>query len=521
MRLRWNYNEKNSSKSIYEQILLNRNFADGFFQSDLELPSTNLFKDIEKASTRITEALYNKEKILIFGHDDLDGITSTYILFDFLTSIGSQNHYYYIPNRLIHNHGIQKDLIQFADTNNVDLVITVDGGIKSYDGVEALNSLDIDVIITDHHIVPEKLPNAKAVINPKQDNCDFPYDMLAGVGVTYFLIKHLSKVLNHKIKSSYLLWTAIGSVADKVPLDGLNRILVRNAMDNWLKFEDNNLHYLRNNRNVFYSHFALMNYIHSLIKLLSNGRDLNGKHKAEELLLADNYAKKEYLDELYKESTIFENKIANLKRILNEINISKTNNYLIYTDTDNDIPIELLGMAASFLSSRYKIPIIILRERDENTYISEARCTKGFNLVQSFDYAQSLLKQYGGHAQAAGFTIQKSNLYDFKHIFSEFVSGKLTEINENKKIDIDAVCSIHDLNNINMKKMELLQPFGEANPEPILLIENFSLNNKQLGFSISNIYDLKFDDNKSYKIVAAFRGNYLQILDKKKVSPKE
>ena len=182
-----------SSNDILNQILRSRNLSQQDLQTNLNmLPDEALFANIDKVEHRIRAALYENEPMVIFGHDDPDGITSTYILYNFLNSCGYQKHRYYIPNRNMEPHGIQAGFIDFVREGNYKLIVTVDNGIASLEGVKQLNALGCDVIITDHHIVqPEVLPPAYAIMNPQLPQCDYPFKQLAGVGVVLILIRYL------------------------------------------------------------------------------------------------------------------------------------------------------------------------------------------------------------------------------------------------------------------------------------------------------------------------------------------
>ncbi len=289
MKFRWSY--KHSDKdTIFDQIKENRRINDSFIHSSInDLPDHSLLKDIDIAADRIIRAVQQKEKIIIYGHDDVDGITSTYILYHFLEKLGSQNHFYYIPNRLIDNHGIQQNFINKVKEGKFNLVITVDGCVSCKDALAEIMSFDCDVIVTDHHIVQEDLlPSALAIVNPKQKDCKFPFEMIAGVGVTYFLIKQIAEKTNIPENRNYLFWVAVGSISDKVPLLGATRIMVKEVLDTWSTFDDKTLYKLSPYLEPGINYFQRMNNIHYIIKLLSNGRDKNGEHKSMKLLITHN-----------------------------------------------------------------------------------------------------------------------------------------------------------------------------------------------------------------------------------------
>ena len=184
-----------------------------------------LLNDMDVAVERIEKAIMKKEKITIFGDYDADGVTSTSILYMFLRENGADVDYY-IPNRFSDGYGMNKEAVSRIAKNNTNLIITVDNGIAAYDEVEFAKSLGVDVVITDHHECPEKIPKCCAVINPKRKDSNYPFSELAGVGVVFKLITALSKEGLEKVIKKYILITAIGTIADIVPLNDENRAIV-------------------------------------------------------------------------------------------------------------------------------------------------------------------------------------------------------------------------------------------------------------------------------------------------------
>ena len=203
------------------------------------LPDEALFANIDEVAERIRTAMFRNEPMIIFGHDDPDGITSTYILYKFLESCGYQRHDYYIPNRNLEPHGIQNGFVEYVKQGGYKLVITVDNGISAKVGVEQLNALGCEVIITDHHLVQQDaISDAYTIMNPQLSYCQYPFKQLAGVGVVLMLIRYLSKIWEHPIDPASYFWTAVGSLADKVPMIGLNRIIVRHVLDHFSEVQD-------------------------------------------------------------------------------------------------------------------------------------------------------------------------------------------------------------------------------------------------------------------------------------------
>lgn len=475
MKKNWILKE-NKHYNILVSILKNREIEniESYLNPKIEdLNDFTLLKDIDKAVDRIFQALINKEKIMIFGHDDVDGITSVFILYNYLTKLGSQYHYSYIPNREIEGHGMKSGFINKVKEIGINLVITVDGGICCYDKIEALSEMGIDTIITDHHIPPEKLPNAYAIINPKQADCKYPFDMLAGVGVTYALISIMSKKTGIPLSKDDILMTALGTIADRVPLICDNRI-----------FSKIGLRYLRTSRNKFInfvtyqnSELSTNNLLNLIIKLMNAGRSTDGNHLALEVLFIEDYFK---IRALYNKLSYILKEYDIQQRtafaLIDELYQNNNNNNIFIHLDDNAIPLPLIGSVASYVNSKYHIPAVILKSNGQ-IITAEARGPEGFNFVELFNSISDLLIQYGGHKRAAGFSAELKNYEHIRNRMIDFVSNGKYNFCKKDDIVIDYQLDKHafDMNElININKQ--MYPFGENNYRPIYLIKNLPMN---------------------------------------------
>ncbi|MCK4655116.1 MAG: DHH family phosphoesterase [Candidatus Cloacimonetes bacterium] len=520
MKYTWNYCGSNN-RSIFEQIRHNRNITDSFIYTSLaDIPDVSLMKDLDKASNRIIDAIHKKEKIIIYGHDDIDGITSTYILFDFLEKMGSQNHYYYIPNRMIESHGIHKKFIEKAKCEKYDLLITVDGGISSYKAVADIQKSGCDVIITDHHLIQEEtIPDAYAVINPKQKDCNYPFDMLAGVGITYFLICKLAEKLNSKLNRDYLFWVAVGTIADKVPLNGVNRVLVKEVLDNWFTFNDKNLEKLKPYLWPALSHYNRMGSLKYIIKLLSSGRQSDGKNLTMKFLLTRENEKELIIQKLIARQKEQEVKLKELHKHLKKIMPEKVENCFIYYDFGNDISFDFLGYCAAQVTKVHKIPAVFLKDK-KGIVIGEARCAEGSNLVDAFAFCKEHLIQFGGHAQAAGFTAKKDDIHGFEQKFEEYIEQNKDTINDNRKINIDAVFTIDEFDKFDeylQLDYHALQPFGKGNPNPHFLLKNYlpERDSQRIRVKSSEYY---LEPDEYYHLVFKLKGTSFKLVDHRKAN---
>jgi single-stranded-DNA-specific exonuclease len=519
MPLKWSYSEYKNG-SILDQIKQNRNFSDSFINaSPQDLPDISLFKDIKLASGRIIEAVQRKEKIMIFGHDDVDGVTSAYILFDFLEKIGSQNHFYYIPNRLIESHGMKDNFVNKLIEEKFDLIITVDGGISEFEQTKKIMDAGIDVIITDHHLVQEKVPEAFAVVNPKQADCDYPFKMLAGVAVTYFLVQQVALDLNCEIDHNYLFWTAVGTLADKVPLLGANRIIIKDVLGKWFIFDDTAIDTMKPYFVAPLNFEKRMSILKYITKILSNGRLPKGENLALSYMLVSRKEKEVIINKLIAEQRDHEYKLKKLSSYLKSTITRPALNWLFLTDSDNEIEINLMGYSASFLTKKFMIPVVILKERG-SVFSGECRCMEGFNLIEAFTYCREHLIQFGGHKKAAGFTILPSEIENFQKKFSVFVDKRKHEIEFSRKISVDAVFSIDELDKLDdylQTDYYLLQPFGQGNSNPKFLLKNYHPERDANKIKLKKAEN-KLESGKIYNLIVSHKGSSLNLVDHRNIN---
>ena len=518
MRFNWNIPET-TNLSFYDQITGNREIGESFFYAGLkDIPNLNLIKDMEKGALRIIKALQRKERIMIFGDDDIDGITATYILFDFFSKLGFQDHYAYIPNRILESHGMQDGFIQEVKSRNISLVITVDGGVSSVKQVDELNQMGCEVVITDHHEMPEVLPSAYAIINCKQKDCKFPYKMMAGVGISYLLIKKIAEIINTVTDPSYLFWVAVGTISDKVPLTGVNRILVKEVLENWYEFEDDTLDILTKYfwfPGDFTSRMAIFRY---LIKLLANGREADGHNTSFKLLNSPKIYKSQILKSLISRRKESEKKLNEVRQYIDSLLPDKIGIYFLHYDKEDNIPHQYLGLCATMISKTHMIPTVFLKKRGD-LIICEVRGIDGFDFIKAFESLKELLIQWGGHQKAAGFSMKQENLEEFLIQFKEYVEMHRKSILENRKLDIDCVLKPSQINQlISFVQIELpaFQPFGEGNPEPLFLIRNY--NPVRDGDSLAFAEDSGLSADGFYDIVFNFRGSSFYLVDSKESS---
>ncbi|HOD53970.1 MAG TPA: DHH family phosphoesterase [Candidatus Cloacimonadota bacterium] len=518
------------------------------FDGHLSLLEMKTFSEFAKPSLkRVIKAVESHERILIFGHDDADGITSLYIMYDYLKQTGCDL-LYYLPNREIENHGIRENVIRYAIENQVKLMIVVDNGISSVDGVDRLNQAGIDCVILDHHLIPEKLPEACAILNPKLFNGDneehatslvtsdlkaeklYQGDlkMLAGVGVCFFFLHCLNQHFkNIELKEEYLFWTAIGSIADRVPMTGVNHLIVRQLLNEWDKCTVSPLiEFISGKSGSTATHQEKILFLNSLIRFFYFGRQLNGSHLCFSFLLSESReAMENYYNQLMvlkdenqvltdtNEAIINQEVIQMIDRIIlenasecellhKEVNKQLHLFYrdkqlmsVVYVDYQGRLAYSLIGRLAGNLVNRYHCPVMILQtkhspqsaEHHENSaqttqMVCEARCLDGFHWLNCFNSFADILVNFGGHVKAAGFLMNTENLTELISRYHQYLnqyiaSTQTAEVNKQlhsvKKTEYHAVLKYSpEIWKSLLDFYEACLPYGEGFSESVFCISN-------------------------------------------------
>jgi single-stranded-DNA-specific exonuclease len=457
-------------------------FLDPGFEN---LTNPFLLKDMDKATQRIARAIENKEKILVFGDFDADGVTSTVILSDFLECCQADVSWY-IPHRIKEGYSIQADHISMAADQGVDLIITVDCGIKSFEAVEKAASEDIDVIITDHHEPGPELPYALAVINPKRHDCPSSLYYLAGVGVAFFLLMALRKFLRDKgfwedTAEPNLLnrldLFAVGTIADMVPLIHINRTFCIAGLKLMRKGARPGLKSLADVCRLNISKIDSDDISYRIVPRLNAAGRLSHARICVTHLTETNRLSIEktagLLDQLNaKRQKIEQQIIIDIEKQL-ECNPHLLKDKLLFLYNDHWEP-SVLGIAASRLSRKYYCPVILLSTAREYA-LGSCRSIDRVNIHQALLGCESLLVRFGGHAMAAGLTVKKENLEPLREKLFEHIRNTYKAEHFQKALTIDAILDFKDIDIHLARELDQLRPFGTANPEPVFLCKNLKV----------------------------------------------
>jgi len=448
-----------------------------------QIRSPFLMKDMEVAVSRVIRSIQNGEKILVFGDYDADGITGTALLADFFSSLNIAIEYH-IPNRLTEGYGLTPEAVQrYAVARDIDLIITVDCGIGSHEAVETARKAGIDVIITDHHQVPERLPDALAIINPKRPDCPSPFSWLAGVGVAFNLVLALRKNLreagfweNHKepnLKAACDL-VALGTVADMVPLVEENRIFVREGLQILSECPRPGLKALLDvaggPTNGALDAWDLAFKLAP--RLNAAGRLGSGRIGCELLTTSNEQVARRISQELDSWNTTrkdIENRMLSDVVELLEENPGLAENAIVL-----DAPHwheGVVGVVASRLVRRYLRPVVLIAVRD-GLGKGSARGPEGFDLYEALQACSGVLDRFGGHKGAAGLSLTVENIPAFRSMFHRIAAEKLCEKDLTPALYIDTEIVPEEICPGLLNDLERLAPFGQGNPEPLFVLSD-------------------------------------------------
>ncbi len=469
--------QKNLTFGEIEEML---NFDYTKFNEKLEKENIKL-KNLDIAVKRIKNAINNNEKILIYGDYDADGVTSTSILKIFFERLGI-NVDSIIPNRLLDGYGLNKKYINKAKEKNIDLIITVDCGIKSIDEVEYINSLNMDCIITDHHEIGEILPNAAAVINPKLGENSNVFNEIAGCAVAFKLVEGVAKELNISNEKylDLLELVAIGSIADVMPIVNENYILIKDGL-NRINNSCSNLGIktlIGQNTNITSEYLAF----NVIPKINASGR--MGKNVALELLTANNIK-----DAIIKLNELEE--LNNLRKIktdegFNIIDKLVQENYLednILLVESNEIHDGIIGIVASKIAEKYKKSAVIFCEADvdgKKIYKGSGRAYADLDIYSIFENEKENFLAFGGHTKALGISIEKEKLPEIrKKINKKNLEEKCEKLVQNAKkiVQYNIYLPLKYVNETVYDSLEILEPTGEENLKPTFLFKDTYVSN--------------------------------------------
>ncbi len=497
---------KKLGKSRYFAVLLyNRGYrtaedAMRFLHFEEEnLHDPYLLRDMDKATERIFRAIENREKICVYGDYDVDGVTAVSTVYLYLTSLGADV-CIKIPKRDGEGYGVSCNAVKALAENGVSLIITVDTGITAYGEVSFAKELGVDFVITDHHECREDLPEAYAVVNPHRHDCEYPFKELAGVGVVFKLVcalemkrcRQSGEPIENALRQvclEYCDLVALGTIADVMSIVDENRLIVSiglNLMENaprpGLRALIDASGAKKTGEEIKKRKISSSFIGFGIAPRINAAGRISDAAIAVKALLADDDeadALAEELCEINKRRQIEENRIAEEAYKMIDDLADMDKNPIIVLDS-NYWQQGIIGIVASKITEKYGLPSILV-SFDGSTGGYEApfdegrgsgRSVKGLNLVAALNYCDDLLVKYGGHELAAGLTVKRSNLEDFRDRINEYARDHLDE--SFFKITVDADCEIEaqDISLALAKEIQLLEPYGAGNAVPLFVLKD-------------------------------------------------
>ena len=447
--------------------------AKNFFRPSLEhLHDPYLMKDMEKAVARIELAIENQENILVFGDYDVDGTTAVSLVSSYLKS-----HYpniaTYIPDRYDEGYGISFKGIDFADDNGFSLIIALDCGIKSIDHIAYAKAKNIDFIVCDHHRPGEFLPDAVAILDPKREDCTYPYDELCGCGVGFKLIQALGQNRNETIEDlvPYLDLVATAIAADIVPITGENRVLAYFGLKVINSDPRPGIKALVHQVKKTVLDITDVVFIISP-RINAAGRIKHGNHAVELLTEFDFDQAQQFASEIEQYNA--DRKDLD-KKITKEafLQITENNEEERFSTVvfQEDWHKGVIGIVASRLIETYYRPTLVFTKSGDK-YAASARSVKGFDVYNALDACAEHLEQFGGHMYAAGMTLKAENYQIFKDAFERQVSSTISPEMRTPEIEIDAEINFSDITPKLIRILKQFEPFGPQNMTPVFMTKN-------------------------------------------------
>ena len=450
--------------------------AEAFFTPRYDvLHDPFLMKDMNIAVDRISSAIDKNEKILIYGDYDVDGTTSVALLYSFLSRFSS-NLDYYIPDRYSEGYGVSKEGLDYAQRNNCRVVVTLDCGIKAVEKARYARQLGLDLIICDHHLPGDTIPEAVAVLDPKQPGCNYPYKDLSGCGVGFKFIQAYARVNSIPFSeiTPYLDLVAVSIASDIVPVTGENRVLAYYGLRQLNSSPRIGLKEIINASSPVSREFTIEDVVFKIGPRINAAGRMNSGRKAVELLISDNVTTARAISLEIEECNNTRRKVDTsitteaLRNISDDQRHSNVRTTVLFNPEWSK---GVIGIVASRLIETHYRPTVILTESN-GMATGSARSVAGYDLYQAIEACSDLLENFGGHMYAAGLTLKKENVSLFARRFEEVVSATITEEQMTPRVEVDLEIGFDQISIEFFNLLNRFQPYGPLNMAPVFLTRN-------------------------------------------------
>lgn len=449
-----------------------------FSSFERDVAHASLMKDADKSVDRILQAIADKEKILVFGDYDVDGITSSAMMMACLLPLGAKINFF-LPHRVKDGYGLSVKAVERAAKNDYKVIVTVDNGITAFDPAEKARELGVDLIITDHHRPHGKVPDAYAIVNPNQEDCAYPFKVLAGVGVTFKILSLLYERKGLTLPTKVYELLLLGTIADVVPLHGENRFWVRYGLNYVNKIESYALKVLKGNGKVVKPRISATDIGFSITPQINALGRLEDARQGVKFLIGNDKQEIDHVGSILFELNQARKDIE--RSILNQV-VAEIESKRIDLDNENVIiaasdkwPPGVIGLVASRLVSAYGKPTILLHLTKKGIAKGSCRSIPAFNMFDALHDSRDLINQFGGHSLAAGLSLPVDNVPKLKENLERLVAEQLTEFDLKLKKTVDAEVTLGDLTKKFMTDMQHLEPFGNENTQPLFYVKNVTM----------------------------------------------
>ena len=467
---------------VLSQLLVQRGVhtfeqARSFFRPNLnDLHDPFLMTDMDKAVERVRKAIELKEKILVYGDYDVDGTTAVSLVYSFLRRLTSQIDFY-IPERYDEGYGVSYKGIDWAAENNFKLIITLDCGIKANEKVEYARGKGIDMIICDHHLPENELPKAVAVLDPKREDCNYPFDDLSGCGVGFKLVQAYSQRYDIPFETLIpLLDLLVVSIAsDLVSVTDENRVLAHFGLKQLNGNPREGLLAMIHLSGLEPTHLSIDDIVFKIGPRINAAGRMESGRMAVELLTADD---EETAIRIGTEINEHNNERKNIDRRITQEALemvrsgnclSSGNATIVYNPQWHK---GVVGIVASRLVEAFYKPTIVFTQSQEGLVTGSARSVHGFDLYDAIESCSDLLENFGGHLYAAGLTLKEENLMTFCEWIEKSISKAIIPEMQTPVVDVDARLNFSQITPKFLRILKQFQPFGPGNSAPVFLTEN-------------------------------------------------
>ena len=505
---------------VLRGITTREEVKDFFYPSLSQLPDPFLMRDMDKAVTRLNQALGAKEKVMVYGDYDVDGTTAVALVYRYLQNFYS-NLVYYVPTRDDEGYGISFQSIDYAAEIGVKLIIVLDCGIKAIDEIAYAKSKGIDFIICDHHVPDDVLPDAAAILNPKQKDDLYPFKGLSGCGVGFKFMQAFSKsngIDDFYDLDSLLDLLVVSIAADIVPITGENRILAYYGLKRLNSNPNVGLRSIIRLCGLSNREITISDIIFKIgPRINASGRMQSGLESVELLVTkdpSDAYEISKTIDQYNKDRKELDRQITEEANTIIEDHIQQIREKRPIVIYNRQWHKGIIGIVASRIAELYFRPSVVLTYSDDGIVIGSSRSVRGFDIYSAIKSTRDLLETFGGHTNAVGLSLKEENIDEFRKRLEVYVENHITQDQVTPQVDVDCELDFSEINSEFLHYLRMFNPFGPDNQKPVFVTRNvFDYGTSKLvGRNLEHI-KLELVDSKSDNIINAIAFNMSEYFD--------